>query len=199
MKKLLTLLLALAICLSLAACSGVDTQPAVDAFNSASTAFDALANKVNAEPGAYRQDFVDSMVDMSTVLTEYKTMLEGGDSLTEEDVTALVQEFNDIEAWVNDVDANLEIMKAGDLQAAIDAFNNTATVFDEVANAINADPSAFPEDLVTTMSDFADLLGEYKTLLESNDTLDPASVQSIVDWLATVDDMLAGIKTEFGI
>ena len=68
-----------------------------------------------------------------------------------------------------------------------------------LANAINADPSAFPEDLVTTMSDFADLLGEYKTLLESNDTLDPASVQSIVDWLATVDDMLAGIKTEFGI
>jgi ABC-type transporter Mla subunit MlaD len=85
MKKLISLSLALVMCLSLVACggesapaapSGADKQPAIDAFNATSTVFDELANEINANIDVIPQDLVDAMTDMASLLTEYKELLK---------------------------------------------------------------------------------------------------------------------------
>ena len=79
MKKLVALLIAMAMTLSLAACGGssdqpaapaapaaptasaaptLDKQDAIDAFNKASTIYDALVNKMNAEIELYPADLI---------------------------------------------------------------------------------------------------------------------------------------------
>ena len=55
MKKITSLLLVLVMCVSLVACGGVDKQPAIDAFNKASTAYDEVATIINENPDAYDQ------------------------------------------------------------------------------------------------------------------------------------------------
>lgn len=57
-----------------------------------------------------------------------------------------------------------------DKQPAIDAFNNTSTSFNEVANIINENPQAYDQDLVDTM----------------------------IDWYGTVDEWVAQVKEQIG-
>jgi ABC-type glycerol-3-phosphate transport system substrate-binding protein len=109
MKKLIALMLALVMSLSLVACgggddtgastdtntpavetTGADIQPAIDAFNAASDAFDAVANEVNANIDIYSQELIDTMIAMSDSMTETKTLLESNPELTEEKVQELV-------------------------------------------------------------------------------------------------------------
>ena len=109
MKKLLTLFVALVMCLSLVACGGVDKQPAIDAFNSANTAFTDIVNAVNADPDAFDQELIDVMIEMSGLLSEYKGLLEGDTELTEEDIAAMVEWFGTVETWVGEVKTAYEM------------------------------------------------------------------------------------------
>lgn len=108
MKKLLALFTALVMCLSIVAC-GVDKQPAIDAFNSANTAFTEIANAVNADPDSFDEELIDVMIEMSGLLSEYKALLEGDDVLTEEDIAAMVEWFATVEAWVDEVKTAYEM------------------------------------------------------------------------------------------
>ena len=98
MKKLLALFTALVMCLSIVAC-GVDKQPAIDAFNSANTAFTEIANAVNADPDSFDEELIDVMIEMSGLLSE----------LTEEDIAAMVEWFATVEAWVDEVKTAYEM------------------------------------------------------------------------------------------
>ena len=84
MKKIISCLVVLTMCISLAACGGTDKQAAIDAFNKASTSFNEVANAINANPDAYDQDVIDTMVEMADVLQQHKELLEG-DTEIEED------------------------------------------------------------------------------------------------------------------
>jgi len=109
MKKLITLVLALVICLSMFACGGPDRQPAIDAFNKASTAFDSVVNVMNENIEAYDQEIVDVMIEMSSLLTEHKALLEGEDELTQENLDEMIAWYGEVEAWVAEVKAELGI------------------------------------------------------------------------------------------
>ena len=108
MKKLVTLLLALVMCLSLVACGGVDKQPAIDAFNSAVAKYDAMAMEMNENIDLYPQELVDVLVEMSDALLEHKAILEGDQELTQEDVDMLIGVFNEVEAWVDETVPQLD-------------------------------------------------------------------------------------------
>ena len=56
MKKLITLVLALVMCLSLVACiGGVDTQPAIDAYNELTENYNEFVDYANEDLDSYTQ------------------------------------------------------------------------------------------------------------------------------------------------
>ena len=110
MKKLLAIVIALVMCLAIAACgTTVNKQPAIDAFNSANTAFTEIANTINADPDSYDEEIIDIMIEVAGVLAEYKSALEGDTELTEEDITAMVDWFAELEGWIAEVKTAYEM------------------------------------------------------------------------------------------
>ena len=109
MKKVTSLLLALIMCLSLVACGGPDKQPAIDAFNKASDAYDEVATIINENPDAYDQEVIDTLNEMADVLIQHKELLESGDEIEQEKLDEMIAWYGDVEAWVADVKAELGI------------------------------------------------------------------------------------------
>ena len=65
-------------------------QPAIDAFNKAVTAYDALADKINANSEIYPNYVVELMATMEAPLTNCKAILESNTALADENVQELV-------------------------------------------------------------------------------------------------------------
>ena len=108
MKKLITLVLALVMCLSLVACGGgPDKQPAIDAFNQAKDSFNAVAAEINKEPDAYAQEVIDTMIEMANLLEEHGTLLSSDEELSQEQLDEMIAWYADVEEWVADVKADL--------------------------------------------------------------------------------------------
>ena len=112
MKKISSLLLALIMCMSLVACGGPDKQPAIDAFNKASDAYDEVATIINENPDAYDQEVIDTLNEMADVLIQHKELLESGDEIEQEKLDEMIAWYGDVEAWVADVKAELGIPSA---------------------------------------------------------------------------------------
>ena len=112
MKKISSLLLALIMCISLVACGGPDKQPAIDAFNKASDAYDEVATIINENPDAYDQEVIDTLNEMADILIQHKELLESGDEIEQEKLDEMIAWYGDVEAWVADVKAELGIPSA---------------------------------------------------------------------------------------
>lgn len=102
MKKIISCLVVLTMCISLAACGGTDKQAAIDAFNE-------VANAINADPDAYDQDVIDTMVEMADVLQQHKELLEGDTEIEEDKLNEMIEWYGTVEEWVSDVKAELGI------------------------------------------------------------------------------------------
>ena len=108
MKKLITLVLTLVMCLSLVACGGgPDKQPAIDAFNQAKDSFNEVAVAINQEPDAYAQEVIDVMVEMATLLEEHGDLLSSDEELSQEQLDEMIAWYADVEEWVASVKAEL--------------------------------------------------------------------------------------------
>ena len=108
MKKLLSLLLTLIMCLSLMACSsGPDKQPAIDAFNNEKDSFNEVAVEINKEPDAYAQEVINVMIDMANLLEEHGKLLSGDEVISEEQLNEMIAWYADVEEWVASVKAEL--------------------------------------------------------------------------------------------
>ena len=108
MKKLIALALALVLCLTLVACGGPDKQPAIDKFNETSTNFNAVAAKINENIELFDAEIVTTMTDMANLLNEYNELLSGDQVLAQEDLDAMIDWFGEVDAWVADIEAELE-------------------------------------------------------------------------------------------
>jgi len=109
MKKLIALLLALVMCLSLAACGGPDKQPAIDAFNAANTVFNEVANVMNENPDDFDQEMFDGMNSIATALAEYRELLESDEEITEEMLDEMIAWFASVEEVIAETKAEYGI------------------------------------------------------------------------------------------
>lgn len=108
MKKLISLVLALVLCLALAACAA-DRQPAIDAFNHAKDGFNEVANIINADIEAYDEEVIEVMTEMANTLELHKQRLEGDEELTQEQLDEMIAWYADVEEWVASVKEELEV------------------------------------------------------------------------------------------
>ena len=100
MKRITSLLLALIMCMSLVACGGPDKQPAMDAFNKTSNAFNEVAAVINENPDAYDQEVIDAMVEMANVLNQQKELLESDTEIDEEQLNEMIAWYGTVDEWV---------------------------------------------------------------------------------------------------
>ena len=84
-----------------------DKQLAIELFNGVSTMFDAAGTVVNANPDAFSKEFTDTMVEMAGIMSEYKTLLESDQELTEEEFNIMVEDLIAIEEWLVEAESQL--------------------------------------------------------------------------------------------
>lgn len=99
MKKVITFLVAMVMCLNLFACGGPDKQPAIDAYNELVENYNKFVDYANEDLDSYTQEEVDMMNSCADVITEYGEKLDNGTELTQEEVDEIVDmfvEFNGI-------------------------------------------------------------------------------------------------------
>ena len=199
MKKLISMLMAGVLCLSLAACgSSVDKQPAIDAFNSTNTAFTELANRVNANIDVYPDEMIEGLTTLSDALAEKKALLEGDQALTEEDVSTLVTAFQDIDTLIaNTNDAVTAFEKALVKEPAVQAFNAASDVYDALANDINVNTANYPDDIIADIQEMGEALAMTKELLESDQELSDEQIAAIVEQMNTNEAVLQEVAGLF--
>lgn len=108
MKKIIAFALALVLALSLVACGGPDKQPAIDAFNKTSAAFNEVAAIINADIESYDAESIATMTEMAQVLQEHGALLSGSTELTEEKLAEMIAWYAEVDEWVAAVKANLD-------------------------------------------------------------------------------------------
>lgn len=106
MKKLVSLLLALVMCASLAACGGVDKQPAIDAQDRAAKAINEVSVLLNEHADSI-EDFSGTFNQMCATLDEFGEMLVN-DDMNQEQVDIIVKGCKEIEDWAVAAKAELE-------------------------------------------------------------------------------------------
>lgn len=107
MKKLVSLLLALMMCVSLAACGGPDKQPAIDAYNKAAAAFNEVADILNADPETYA-DYISEMNRLSGELNQVGEALQNDNDIKQETLDQWLKVCTEVEQWATAAKAELE-------------------------------------------------------------------------------------------
>ena len=80
--------------------------------------------------------------------------------------------------------------ESGKKQEAIDAFNETSTAFDNVADLINGNVNSLDDDVIGTFQEMSALLTQYKAILEGDEELTDDEYDQMIEWFGTVTDWL---------
>ena len=100
MKKILAFMLALILSLSLVACDSANKQPAIDAFNKTSAAFNEVAAVINSNIDAYDPEDVATLTELASVLKQHSKLLSGNAELTEEELAEMIAWYAEVDEWV---------------------------------------------------------------------------------------------------
>ena len=148
---------------------------------------------MNAEIELYPADLIEIMNEMADAMIENKEILESDQELTEENVKEMIAAFAEVEKWAVDTEAVLDDLKAqtGDKNAVIEVFNTTSTAFDTMTAKINANITAYPQEVIDVMTQMADSLIECKTLLESNTDLTAEQADTLISQLTDIKNWVA--------
>ena len=195
MKKLFALMLALAMCLSLAACGGgVDKQPVIDAFNATTTGFDALAQKINANPDIVDAELAQDLADMSELLGEYKALLESDQELTQESADDMIAWFGTVDALVEEINGEIDAaLAAGGEETGItdeqiatltEVYNEIAPLYNEVYAAAEKNGWLADEQTAVELDAVAGVMNVVGTALtEDLSMLEDADVDALPEAL----------------
>ncbi len=108
MKKIITLLAAMVMCLNLVACGGPDRQPAVDAYNELAENYNKFVEIGNEHLDELSEEDIDFWNGVADVVTEYSTTLEGETELTQEELDDMVELFNELNGVIVEALEGLE-------------------------------------------------------------------------------------------
>ena len=84
-----------------------DKQSIIEYFNMVSPMFDATATAVNENIDAYSEEFVDTLISLSGLMTSYKEILESDYEITQEDYDAMMVDLTAIEQWLLEIESDV--------------------------------------------------------------------------------------------
>ena len=102
MKRVIALLLALVLSLSLVACGGPDKQPAVDAYNKLAQNYNTFVEQENENLDSWAEEDIEYMNEVAAAITEYGTKLSGDTEFTQEQIDEMVEMFNEFNAVIEE-------------------------------------------------------------------------------------------------
>ena len=108
MKRMIALLLALVLCLSLIACdSGPDRQPAIDSYNRVSQTYNEFVELANQDLSGWTQEDIDFFNEIADFLNENCAKLESSEELTQEELDEMVEMFDEFDGVMKEVIAEI--------------------------------------------------------------------------------------------
>ncbi len=104
MKKTLAILLAAALCLSLAACgdSGPDKQPAIDAYNQLAENYNKFVETTNEDLSGWSDEDIDYMNSIADAITQYGEQLGSDTEFTQEQLDSIVEACNEFNGVIEE-------------------------------------------------------------------------------------------------
>ena len=108
MKKLIALVLALVMCLSLVACGAPDVQPAIDSYNRCSDAYNEFVAYGNEHLDEFADEDIDYFNAIADLLNEYADKLESDTEFTQEEIDEMVEMFDEFTVVMEEVLADFQ-------------------------------------------------------------------------------------------
>ena len=102
MKRVIALLLALVLSLSLVACGGPDSQPAIDAYNKLAENYNTFVEQENENLDSWAAEDIEYMNEVAAVINEYGTKLSGDTEFTQEQIDEMVEMFNEFNGVIEE-------------------------------------------------------------------------------------------------
>ena len=102
MKRVIALLLALVLSLSLVACGGPDAQPAIDAYNKLAENYNTFVEQENENLDSWAEEDIEYMNQVADVITQYGEKLESDAELTQEEIDEMVEMFDEFNAVIEE-------------------------------------------------------------------------------------------------
>lgn len=96
MKKIITVLAAMVMCLNLVACGGPDKQPAIDAYNELAENYNKFVEIGNENLSELSEEDIDFWNEVADYVTEYGETLEDDTEFTQEEIDEMVTMFNEL-------------------------------------------------------------------------------------------------------
>lgn len=229
MKKLIALVLALVLCLGLVACGGPDKQPAIDAFNKASKAFNEVSATINADIESFDEEVIKTMTDMANVLNQHQAKLQGDEKLSQEQLDEMIAWYGEVEKWVADVKAELDALNAeptGDAtepatddatepaaddatepageaatgkEAALAAYTTAEAAYQAVAAIMNENIDSIDEQTIILVSELYADLNTYYAQLTSEEEISQEDLDAMIAWFDEVVAWADSFIAESGI
>ena len=204
MKKLIALLLALVMCLSLVACGGDTTDPnapVIDAFNAASDAFATTANAINEDIEAYPQDLVDELNELVDIMNANVDLLASDEEMTQEDLDAIVEFSAEVEAWAAETKPLIEeyAATAVDTQPAKDAYVSAENAYNEILTYVNENPELFTQEDIAAVTEIGESLDLCKEALETTPVTDQEALDALIVSLVDMENWAVSVKEALGI
>lgn len=100
MKKIITFLVTVVMCMNLIACGGVDTQPAIDSYNQLADNYNEFVDIVNENIDEVSDEDIELFNEVTAAMDEYAEMLSGDTEFTQEEVDEMVKTFDDFNAVI---------------------------------------------------------------------------------------------------
>lgn len=108
MKKIIVLMLAMIMVISLVACGDSKKQELIDSFNEASDEFNETAEYMNAHLDQVDDELISVSQQMSELLTQYKNIIEGDTEISDEQQQEMIDWFATVVDWANEAKTELE-------------------------------------------------------------------------------------------
>ncbi len=188
MKKGLCILLA-AITLLLSACGGIDRkhQAALQAFNDTTTIFNDTAVLINQNPSAVSGDIISAYQEVAAQLTQYKTQLDGDNTLTDTQYDEMLRWLADTKKWAQDYKDSLSGALAGTKQETENALHAASLAYNEAITYINAHLDDVDQTIIDSCQSVATTLRIYSATMEQETDLTRDQYTELTQGLRSIE------------
>ena len=168
MKKVLALMMALVMALSLAACGGVDKDAVTEAFNNTNTELNAVGTLANDNLDKMNQPTVDALNEISNAMAAFKAEIQS-DDLSQERADEIVAELKNypariaemrtkVEALIEGSGAEITEEQAAKLAQLAQSLTEVHAKFAEHYDSFNDETKVFVDDIAATVNDIGAIL-----------------------------------------